>query len=313
MTTSGITALPVTRDELILAAMRKCGFAAEGETPSAQMMQNAADDLNRLIKGWQADGVKLWTYDELTLFLDKTSQSYVLGSGGANCTETDDIVSTTSTATAAIGATAITLASVSGISSEMFIGVLCDDGSLFWTTINGAPAGLVVTLTSGLLVAASSGAQVWAYTTKADRPLRIEQARIQTGATSEIEMTPLARADYFRIPNKSAQGTPIQFYYNPTLGTGTFYIWPIATSSALYINMTAYRSLDVFSVGTDTLDAPDETQQAVIWNLASEIYPEYGSDLNTAKMIETKAAQWLAKVEGFDEEESSLFIEPDFR
>lgn len=312
MTTSGVSTSPITRDQICIKALKKCGQGAEGETLSAEQINDAAEDLNRIIKGWQADGVKLWAYQELVLFLDPASKSYALGPNGARCVAVENLIATSSTATAAVGATSIVLASVTGILSGMNIGILCDDNSLFWTLVATPPSGNTVTLSVALPVQASSSPNVWVYKTTADRPLRIEQARVQTSQTDELMLRPLSRSDYFATPNKTDKGTPNSFYYNPSLNTGTLYPWPLPVDSSFYLNLTAYRPLQIFVAATDTLDAPDENQQAVIWNLADEIKSEYGVDAQTSQTIAVKAQAWLAKVESFDVEEASVFFMPDF-
>ncbi len=130
MTTSGVSTFNQTRDQLILAALRKCGVLSEGAPISADMVQDAADDLNRIIKGFQAQGVKLWAYDELVLFLDTVSQNYAIGPGGARCVLKSGLIDTETTADALIGATTLTLESVAGLAVGMNIGVLCDDNVL---------------------------------------------------------------------------------------------------------------------------------------------------------------------------------------
>lgn len=311
MTTSGVSISPITRDQIIIKALKKCGVGSEGENITEDMMVDAADDLNRMIKGWQADGVKLWAYQELVLFVDKGVPSYALGPGGARCVDAAQLVKATSTAAALVGTTAITLDSVSGISGGMNIGVLLDDQSMFWTTVSGV-VGNIVSFLMPLSVQASSGTQVYAYTTTAQRPLRIEDGRVQLSPTSELPLKKLSRSDYFAIPNKLAEGTPIQFYYNPSLVTGTLYVWQVAVDSHFYLNLTAYRQLQIFVNPTDTLDAPDEDQQGVIWNLAREIAPEYGVDQATLTLIMTMAQGWLDRVEKFDVEEASIIFMPDF-
>lgn len=316
MATSGNSLNPITRDQLCIKALKKCGQLADGEPLQEEQLQDTVDDLNRIVKGFQADGVKLWAQEEVVLFLNPASTgqtSYVLGPNGDNFVAAANLIATSSTSTVAIGGTAITLASAAGILSGMNIGILCDDNSLFWTTVNGAPVGKVVTLTAGPIVQATNSQNVWAYATPADRPLRIEQARIQTGPTSEIELTKLSSEDYFRLPNKKAAGTPTQYYYRPTLNTGTFYIYSLPSDSTMYINATAYRPLQIFVGPNDTFDGPDEDQQGLIWALADEIKLEYGVDAETSKEISGKAQSWLARLEAFDTEEASLVFMPDFR
>jgi hypothetical protein len=316
MATSGQSIQPITRDQICIKALKKCGQLAEGDPVIEEQITDAADDLNRMIKGWQADGVKIWTMQEQRLFLNPGSTGQTLynlgpGAGGANLVPISGLISTRSTSTLAIGGLTITLASVVGVVSGMNIGILCDDNSLWWTTVNGAPAGNVVTLTAGPIVSATNSSNVWIYQTGADRPLRIEGARIQTSPTSEIMMRPLSRADYMNLPNKTAVGEPTQFHYSPMLNQGAFYPWALPYDSTLYINITAYRPLQIFVNPNDNFDGPDEDQQGLIWALASEICSEYGVDKDTMARIDTKAQNWIKSMEAFDVEEASVIFVPD--
>lgn len=315
MATSGQSIQPITRDQICIKALKKCGQAAEGEPVTQEAINDAADDLNRMIKGWQADGVKIWAQQEQRLFLQPyTTQKalYNLGPGGDPCVAVSSLIATSSTSTVAVGGTSITLANVAGVATGMNIGILCDDNSLFWTTINGAPVGNVVTLAAGLIVSATNSQNVWIYQTGIDRPLRIEgQARIQISTTSETPMRILSNSDYMNQPNKLTYGTPNSFYYKPSLGLGSMYIWPIAVDSTMFVNYTAYRPLQIFVNPTDNFDGPDEDQQGLIWALADEIKLEYGVDDKTSATIAQKAQAWLTRAEAFDVEEASVFFQPD--
>jgi len=50
----------VTRDEIIKRALRLIGVVAQGETPTAVQIDEAAQALNGLVLAWQADGMPLW-------------------------------------------------------------------------------------------------------------------------------------------------------------------------------------------------------------------------------------------------------------
>lgn len=316
MASSGVTVQPITRDQICIKALKKCGQAAEGEAIPAEQINDAADDLNRMIKAFQADGVKLWAQQEQRLFLQPFANNktlYNLGPNGDPCVAVSNLIAASSTSTVFVGGTLITLASAAGVLNGMNIGILCDDNSLFWTTVNGAPAGNVVTLTAGPVVQATNSQSVWIYATGVQRPLRIEQARIQISPTSEMELRIYSRTDYMRQPNKTAAGMPNSFYYNPSLTLGSLYIWPIAIDSTMWVNMTAYRPIEIFVNPTDTLDAPDEDQQGLIWSLASEIGSEYGVDKDTMARIDAKAQGWVTRLEAFDVEEASVQFMPDFQ
>jgi hypothetical protein len=88
MTTTTAT-YSVTRDQIILAALRKLGAIEPADTTStieSAMVTNASMALNLLIKMWAVDGLKLWTIDEYTLPLVASQTSYTIGPSGCNLT-----------------------------------------------------------------------------------------------------------------------------------------------------------------------------------------------------------------------------------
>ena len=76
------TSFTVTRDQVIISALRKLGVIELGGTPDADTLTNASLVLNLMIKMWAVDGLKIWTVDELTLPLVASKTSYVIGPGG---------------------------------------------------------------------------------------------------------------------------------------------------------------------------------------------------------------------------------------
>lgn len=67
MSTSGVTTYNITRDGLIAGALRMIGAVAQGETPTATQVTEAAEALNLMAKAWEADGMPLWGITEYIL------------------------------------------------------------------------------------------------------------------------------------------------------------------------------------------------------------------------------------------------------
>lgn len=67
MTTSGTYDFSVNRDQLITGALRLAGVIAQGETPSASQVSDAATTLNMMVKAWMADGMPLWAIRTITI------------------------------------------------------------------------------------------------------------------------------------------------------------------------------------------------------------------------------------------------------
>jgi len=80
MATSGSTDFTVTRDQLIAGALRAAGAIAQGETPTATQVTEAAESLNMLVKELQADGMPLWAMRQYSITLTATSD-YTIGVG----------------------------------------------------------------------------------------------------------------------------------------------------------------------------------------------------------------------------------------
>jgi hypothetical protein len=79
----------VTRDQIIIAALRKCGVVEPGDTSAtidANIIANTAVILNVMLKQWMTDGIKLWTYTEYVLPLVVSKTSYVIGPSGPDLT-----------------------------------------------------------------------------------------------------------------------------------------------------------------------------------------------------------------------------------
>ena len=79
----------VTRDQIILAALRKLTVVEPADTAStidANVVTNSAQSLNLVIKQWMSEGIKLWTVGVYTLPLVAAQTSYTIGSSGCDLT-----------------------------------------------------------------------------------------------------------------------------------------------------------------------------------------------------------------------------------
>ena len=80
MATSGDTTWQLQRDQIIAAALRKVGFA-EGETPNATQIANAAEALNALITSLRADGMPVWAMKTFSFTPTAGVMDYNIGVG----------------------------------------------------------------------------------------------------------------------------------------------------------------------------------------------------------------------------------------
>ena len=89
-------------------------------------------------------------------------------------------------------------------------------------------------------------------------------------------------------------------------------MWQTANSVNDFIRYTFERQLEDVTTDTDTLDFPKEWLLPIIYNLADLLADDY--DVTPAKLqsINAKAGLFLDNILGWDEEMTSLFIQPDF-
>lgn len=141
----------------------------------------------------------------------------------------------------------------------------------------------------------------------AARPLRIEFMRFtQSDGTEAPRMIPMSREDYFHLPNKNAQGTSTQFYYDPQRDQGKLYIWPVLaaiSSTPEKLKFTYQRAFEDFDSGGDEPDIPQEWFNAIVLNLAKALCtPNFPGKLELKADIKADAKEALDLAKEFDVE-----------
>jgi hypothetical protein len=75
----------ITRDEIILTALRKLGAVEPGDTAAtidSNIVTNCAQALNLMVKQWMTEGIKLWTVIEYTITPVTNQTEYIVGPSG---------------------------------------------------------------------------------------------------------------------------------------------------------------------------------------------------------------------------------------
>lgn len=332
MATSGTITFRTNRNEIIKGALRTLNAYDFENTagPTANQITFAAEALNLLVKSWNARGLQLWERRYAVVFPQENQSVFALGSPGPAgdhaCYTTPlgvgGFVDTELSAAASAAASTITVDSVSStsttgisavsITSGYYIGIELDDGTIQWTTVNGAPSGTTVTLTTALTGAAASGNRVICYQTKLIRPLRISDAWIRQVNGNDTPITPIPREHYNRFGLKNQTfSTPTQLYYDNQSNIGYVYLYPgfSTVDQTLYIEFQ--KPIDDFTNSTDDFDLPQEWGAVLKYNLALALAPEYEVPLEKFKQIQFLANQSLDEVGDSDQETTSMFIQPN--
>lgn len=193
------------------------------------------------------------------------------------------------------------------------IGIRLDDNTRQWTKVVEILSATEVFTADGLTGAAAIDNSVFSFPALIPRPLRILQARRETiGNDDEIEARQWSRQQYFAQPDKTSQGSVNNWYYSPQLTDGRLYIWQTANNVDQVVKFTYIRPINISSETVDIPDFPAEWFRTLKYNLAAEIAPEYRLPLDRLSYIASKAAEFLEDSLGYDVEDDSLNIQPDF-
>jgi hypothetical protein len=308
MATSGSVDFQNTRTQLIESALRKCNVLREGVSASANKLTTGSLALNTILKSFMAMGMPLWAVLVGAVFPIHDTNTVTLGPSGGHAATTW----THTQLSASSSGTTIDVDSITGISASDSIGVELDDGTIHWTTVNGAPAGSTVTLTVALASVASEDNHVYVYTNKIVRPLKIIQAcTFDYTDNTESELNIVSRDEFLRISNKTVEGPTNQIYYEPFLTRGTLNIYPRFPNGDQIIKIWFQRPFEDMDNATDNLDFPQEWESAIIWELAATLAHEEGVPERKMQMIQQKAIFEKQQVEAFGMEEGSIFFTPE--
>lgn len=331
MPTSGVVTFRSTRDALINGALRLCS-AVDPENASgatATQITNGAEALNMLVKQWEAHALQLWERRYAVIFPQTAQSVFILGSPGPAgdhaCLSTPlgegGFVQTTLSAAGAASAATVSVTTLSSsftagvpvvtMTSGYNIGIVLNTGAVHWTTINGAPSGTTVTLTTVLPSAASSGSVVYCYQTKLVRPLRIMDAWIRQVGGNDSPVNVISREQYNRYGDKSSASQPSQVFYDPQANAGHLYVYPAFSGSTSQLFIEFQKPIEDFASSSDDFDLPQEWGNALKYNLALMIAPEYDVPDSKFKQIQYLATSSFELLNGYDQEVGSLFIGPE--
>ncbi len=188
MTTSGVYSFEPDTSDVITSAYKLLQSVGQGETLSGNQFNSGLEQLNLLLKFWEAQGIHLWTMEEYALFFEVGEAEYDLRLPATRIVNSFE--SSTLAADAAVSATSITLADDSDFAVGNAIGILNDANGIQWTVINRLPGGNVVELRDALTAVSSSGRIVRTYPTANLVSTTLSAAAAITDTT--IELTSVA-------------------------------------------------------------------------------------------------------------------------
>lgn len=145
-------------------------------------------------------------------------------------------------------------------------------------------------------------------------PFEILAVRYRNSSSIDRPLMQVSRDDYYNLPNKASSGEPSLWYYDRQRAGGTLYIWPVPSSASGSLRFTQRLVIDDMDAADDDLDLPQEWYNAVVYNLAVEMMPEWGgAGTPEGQLVMSRAADFLAKASEFDigTGNNSISILPD--
>lgn len=143
-------------------------------------------------------------------------------------------------------------------------------------------------------------------------PVRLIQAvRVDANSSTRIPMEIVADFDFNLLPSSSS-GNPIKITYQPKVNLGTLKVWPTPDSYAatnVTISLTYTRPTEYMSASTDTVDVPEEWVNAIIYNLAARLAPEWGIALPDRQKLEDTAERLLTRALENGQEDASIYFQ----
>lgn len=295
-----------TFGEVCRDALRDAGIVAVEMPIQASHFTLAQSKANDVLAHWQGINIHLWAETEAIIPLNPDQVQYSLGVNGDHCFT--DYVYTTASSAITTGSLVIPCTITTGMTVGDFIGVALDDNTRHWSTIASISAGVSVTINDVTTDTISSGASIYTYTTKIDRPVRVLNARGATSQTaSEQTLREETRESYYNIVNKYDPSSDISsWYYSPQLTLGKLNVWQSPRNCDQVVRFTFVKPQYVNEDQTETVLIPAEWLLSFKWAVAYELAVTYGIDPNRLVSIAQKAQATLDAALGNDEEYDSF-------
>lgn len=312
MATSGNITLVASRDTIITEALSQLG-AVDGVGPAdPNDVASMAISLNFLIKWLQAKaGLNLFALQRIALMLEKDKRFYNLGPNGDHFTPESGLRRLTTTASLLAGVSVIPVNDATGVLAADEIGIVQEDG-VHWTTVVSV---LVndITITDVTTADVANAAAVFNFTGKGNRPMKImDVVTRRFDNTLDVPVEVIDRERYITLSNKEANGQVNQVYYDPQVGTGKLFVWPIELNLSQYLVLYVQRTLENVDASADDVDFPQEWFLPLVYNLAKMNTAKFGITSSESTKINRLADETLDEAFNWDREED-IRIQPDDR
>lgn len=315
LTTSGAYDFTVTRDDIITLAMKFCGKLGDGMVPSPEEMSDGSMFLNMMVKQWMgkqdfSPGLKMWTRQRGVLFLSTNQFRYQLGPTGDHWT-TEDYFQTATTAQSLVASQTLTVSSTADVGTNDYVGVVDATGNLFWSRVTSFTPTTIV-IQDPLTSAVSSGAIVFTYAEKQQRPLEIATVLLRDINASDTPINKMTLEQYEALPSKTMTtflSDPAAVYYESQLGNGVLYLdVGGAQDVTKHLHIVFLRAIQNLNNPADVPEYSQEWYLALTLGLAKILAPMF--NVVWTKEAEDSYKEALAIAREAPAETTALYFQP---
>lgn len=111
------------------------------------------------------------------------------------------------------------------------------------------------------------------------RPVAIESAYVVDSSNLSHEIRLISDKAYAALPNKTQTAPyPTHAVYRPSMATGTLLLWPVPDGTVTSMKLLTRIPLTSFSTTSDTVSLPPGWEEALAYNLAIRLAPEFETE-----------------------------------
>jgi hypothetical protein len=171
-----------------------------------------------------------------------------------------------------------------------------------------------VVIDTGLDDAAAVDNVVYWYTSKIQRPLRINNAvyRVHSDA-SDRALYEISRQEYWDLSAKTTESETSQYWFDPQLTNAELNLYGEPPNVKDTIRLILQYPFDDMDAAANDFSFPVEWQEAIHYNLSYRLATSYRPNDPKTQELRVLAKRSLELAKGFDEERANLNIRPDRR
>ena len=152
----------------------------------------------------------------------------------------------------------------------------------------------------------SAGTTVYVGGPKIGRPIEIIEARIRDADGIDSPIFIYSRNEYLSMSDKTTKGNVNQICLDPQFGNSKLYTWQACDDVKNRIMMTTRRMISDFDSTSNTGEFPPECLEAVVYNLAMRVAPEFKKVPDEQVLF--MAMDSKAKLKGMNRDNTSVFF-----